>query len=251
MGERSSPTRDRGFTLPEVLITIVLIGLISGVIVGVFGVIVRTTPQAEARADDARSLLGLSTWLPSDLSSTPHTLCSDAPGCSTAGSAWDKSPLTASGCAGADQGINVLRLQWTESFGSVDTTWTFVADYRFVNVGTTWKVFRISCVLGGVRSSLRLSSDLPPPAVPATWAAGTAPLWVTWKLDTDSYLVGASIEVQTISGDHVRIDGASNNVNATLPPLGTVATEPPTTTTAAPTTTTTIPPTTTTDASGT
>src|SRR4051794_17804138 len=162
MAERREPRNDRGFTLPEVLITIVLIGLISGVIVGVFSVIVRTTPQAEARSDDARSLLGLSTWLPSDLSSTPHTACADPlAGCLTAASAWDKSPLRASGCAGVDQGINVLRLQWTESFGSVATTSTFVADYRFKQVGTTWKLFRISCVLGGARSTLRLSSELP------------------------------------------------------------------------------------------
>jgi len=157
---------------------------------------------------------------------------------------------TASGCAGVDTGINVLRLQWSESFGSLATTSTFVADYRFIQSGTTWKLYRVSCVLAGPRQTLRLSSELPPPANPATWSAGTAPLWVTWKL-TDGYVVGASLEVQTISGDHVRIDGASNNVNATLPPLGSVATVAETTTTAAATTTTSTTTTTTTVPTGT
>jgi prepilin-type N-terminal cleavage/methylation domain-containing protein len=250
MAERHA-SRDGGFTLVELLISLVVVGLMAGTITAVFSVIVRTTPQAEARADDARSLLGLSTWLPSDLSSTPHVPCSDAPSCATSASVWDKSPGTPSGCAGTDQGINVLRLSWTESFGSVATTSTYVADYRFFQVASSWKLQRVSCVLGGPRTTLRLSSALPPPTNPATWAAGTTPLWVTWKLDSDSNLVGASLEVQTISGDHVRVDGSSNNVNATLPPLGTVIVPSTTTTTTLPastssssTTTTTTTPTT-------
>jgi prepilin-type N-terminal cleavage/methylation domain-containing protein len=219
--------RDSGFTLVELLISIVLVAVLAGVVVVSFSVIVRTTPQAEARADDARSLLGLSTWLPSDLSSTPHTLCTDAPNCLTAAGAWNRSPSTPSGCAGTDAGINVLRLVWTESFGSVATTSTFVADYRFAYVNGGWKLYRVACVLGGARRELRLSSDLPPPANPATWAAGTEPIWVNWKLDTNSRIVAASFEVKTIAGDLVRIDGSSNNVNTTLPPLGAPPPPPP------------------------
>ncbi|MEO7397542.1 MAG: prepilin-type N-terminal cleavage/methylation domain-containing protein, partial [Ilumatobacteraceae bacterium] len=245
MAEHPAPRRDRGFTLVEVLIVIVVVGLISAVITNIFSVIVRTTPQAEARADDSRSLLGLSTWLPADLSSTPHTLCSDPPGCSSAASSWDRTPSRSSGCAGADSGVNLLRLSWTESFGTVATTSTYVANYRYANTSGKWRIERSACLLGGPRSVLNLTSDLPP-IDPATWTQETFPVWVTFKVD-EGFIVGASFRIQTVEGDNVRIDGSSNNVNVTLPPLTPVVTVA-TTTTVAPTTTTTttIPETTTT-----
>ena len=62
---------DRGVTLAEVLITVVLLSLISGLLAVVFTVVVRSRPAAEARLDDARSLLGITNWLPGDVNSTP------------------------------------------------------------------------------------------------------------------------------------------------------------------------------------
>jgi prepilin-type N-terminal cleavage/methylation domain-containing protein len=224
--------RSDGFTLIEVLIVVLMIGILSGVIGSVFSVIVRTTPQSESRADDARSLLGLSTWLPSDLSSTPHTLCSDPlTGCLSAEDFWDRRPATASGCSGTDEGINLLRLSWTEKRGE-NAVETFVADYRYVNSGDHWKIKRVTCLLGGVRSGIRLSSDLPP-IDQATWTEKNFPVWVEWTLDLrpeGQFIVGAEFKIQTIAGDQIRIDGSSNNVSVTLPPLEPVVTEEETTT---------------------
>src|SRR6187401_3599876 len=88
---------DRGFTLPELLICIVIIGALSAAIASAFTVIVRTTPTAEARADDARSLLGLSTWLPSDVSSTPTGVIDPAdPNMPLP--AWNRDPAATTGC---------------------------------------------------------------------------------------------------------------------------------------------------------
>ena len=41
--------------------------------VGVTSVVLRNTPTTEARAEDARSMMGLVTWLPQDVDSTPPT----------------------------------------------------------------------------------------------------------------------------------------------------------------------------------
>jgi|GEM_PF-1980833 len=224
--------RDRGFTLTELVIVIAIVGVLSVVLASVFSVIVRNAPAAEAKADDARSLLGLSTWLPADISSTPF-----APE-SAPGPAWDRAPGTPSGCSGASPGVNLLRLQWTESFGTAATTSTFTAAYRYVNADGGWRIKRYYCENGGVPSVANMTSILP--AIdPATWTTGSYPIVVTWQV-SGSTIVGAKMAVQTVEGDKVRVDGSSNNPAATLPPLGTVVADstttvlPDTTTTAAP-----------------
>ena len=153
---------DSGFTLPEVLISVVVIGMIATVLGGVFSVFMRSTPTTEARADDARSVMGLVTWLPQDVDSTPAT-------------GFDLGAGTASGC-NLNPGVNLLRLEWHEKIGSVTTT--YVANYRHVSTASAARVVRITC--SGVGSppfatgeQQNLTSDLPP--LPGGWTPGNAP----------------------------------------------------------------------------
>ena len=125
--DRNRP--DHGFTLPELLISIVMIGIIMTVLGGVFTVFLRSTPTTEARAQDARSVLGLVTWLPQDVDSTP----SDG---------FDVDPSTDSGCS-VDPGINLLRMEWVEKIGSVTTT--FISNYRHVSDVDAARLVRIKC----------------------------------------------------------------------------------------------------------
>src|SRR4051794_11994302 len=71
----SVPTRanvkNRGFTLIETIIVVGLIGIIAVALAATFTVIVRTQAPNEVRADDARTSLGLTTYLPEDVDSTP------------------------------------------------------------------------------------------------------------------------------------------------------------------------------------
>lgn len=233
--------RDRGLTLTELLVVVALMGVIAVVTAAVFTAIVRSTPSAEASSDDARPLLGLSTWLPADISSTPF-----APH-SAPGPAWDRDAGTSSGCSGGSPGVNLLRLNWSETFGDPATTSTFTSAYRYVDEGSGWKIKRYHCVNGGAPSVTNLTSVLPP-IDETTWVAGTDPVVVEWQT-AGSVIVGASFAVKTIDGDSVRVDGSSNNPGATLPPLATVILE--STTTLPPETTTTTLPTTTTDPSAT
>jgi prepilin-type N-terminal cleavage/methylation domain-containing protein len=68
---------DRGFTLVETVIVVALMGIVMSVLAATFVVVVRTNPANEARDDGARGLLGLSTWLPEDVSSTPPGTSAD------------------------------------------------------------------------------------------------------------------------------------------------------------------------------
>jgi prepilin-type N-terminal cleavage/methylation domain-containing protein len=210
---------DRGFTLPELLICVVVIGVIATVLVGVTAVVLRSTPSAEARSEDARSMMGLVTWLPQDVDSTPPT-------------GFDTASTTASGC-NLSPGTNLLRMQWTEKTSA--TVNTFVANYRHVpTAGGLSRIQRVTCsgtgsgpFTNGV--AINLTSDLP--ALPAGWAPGNPPVAVTMStLDGSVRLV--TFEITTLDGEIVKTDSAPKNPAMTLPSTTAPSWRPPTPSTA-------------------
>jgi type II secretory pathway component PulJ len=227
MARRSRDRADRGFALPEVLISVVLMATISTVMVGIVSVVLRNAPTTSARADDARTLQGIVTWLPQDIDSTPPT-------------GFDTAPGTASGCA-VSPGTNLLRLQWSEWING--TTTQFVSNYRHVEVSPgVFRLQRITCSgapepTGG--RAQNVSSDVGP--IPTGWSPGNLPFRVAITReglpptpptpDTRAVLLVA-FEIQTIDGKIVRIDSAPKNPAATLPPTSLPSYIPPPPTTA-------------------
>src|SRR5215211_2390797 len=112
---------DRGFTLPELLIVVVLLGLVVSVIGAAFVVIIRTSPSVDARDDDSRSLLGLVNYLPGDVSSTRVA---------------DTVIGNRNTACGAQPGTGLLYLSWTDSASGVTTE----VNYRFADV-SGWRIF--------------------------------------------------------------------------------------------------------------
>lgn len=230
MTESTTRRRD-GFTLVESLIVVVIMGVVIGSIAAIFSVVVRTTPSTEARADDARSLLGISTWLPADVSATP-----ELPSAAATGS-WDKAAGRASGCAGVDPGTNLLRLSWTEQV--TNTPVTYVAAYRLVETPEVTSIQRVTCTIGGTRNVQTVTAGLP--------LASTNPVAVNWKTAVVSgvqHIIGVEMTIRTREGDTLRVDASSRNPDETLSTIPSGNTSPPTTppattTTTAPTTTTT------------
>ncbi|TDT18573.1 prepilin-type N-terminal cleavage/methylation domain-containing protein [Ilumatobacter fluminis] len=218
-----------GFTLIEILIVVTIMGVIAAAISVAFTVVMRTAPPTEARADDARSLLGISTWLPADVSATPN-----AP-LTAATDFWDDAPGRTSGCTGTDPGTNLIRLSWRESISGSPNI--YVANYRLVDEGDSSKIVRVTCVNGGTPKTQKLTAGLP--------LSGTNPTQVTWKtdlVDGVDHIIGVELELRTFEGDTLRVDAASRNpaqTLSTLPQAATTTTAAPTTTTS--TTTTTIP----------
>lgn len=213
---RSQRRRDGGFTLPEVLITVVTIGIISTVLAGIASVVLRNTPDAEARAEDARSVLGLVTWLPQDVDSTPPN-------------GFDTDPDSNSDC-GTDRAgsTSLLHMEWTETIGT--TTTTFLANYRHVPIDGAFRLQRITCSGTGTppfsnRSVQNLTSGLP--ALPAGWSPGQRPLKVTFfpKVEANPDAIppikekpaSVTFEITTLDGGLVRTDSAAKNPAETLP----------------------------------
>lgn len=66
---RRAARRDGGFTLPELLITISIMGTLVAVMSSAVLVMLKTTPQAELRLAESKDITFLQTWVPVDLSS--------------------------------------------------------------------------------------------------------------------------------------------------------------------------------------
>ena len=200
--------RDRGFTLIETLVVVVTISVIAVAIATVFTVVARSSPSTEARADDARSLLGVTTWLPNDVSATPMVPLA------AADPYWDKEPATPSGCAGTDpSGINLVRLIWSENFGG---NTTYRSSFRLVDDGDSSYISRVYCANGGTPTISKLTSDLPP--------IGDVAWTLEWKTQLRGgvdYLVGLVFELEGLGSDAngatLRVDATSQNLNETLP----------------------------------
>jgi prepilin-type N-terminal cleavage/methylation domain-containing protein len=154
MSEQSTSRRDRGMTLPELLISIAVIGLVSSVLVAGISVTLRQHEDTRGRIDVARWEQNLGMWLPDDLRSA-----------SDANAEPGSTPCGGSSCGGTDMGAgsNVLWLSWNE--GGVTTR----VSYRYQPDGDGFGLFRVACV-GGDCSTLRVLSDLSNP--PAGWTPG-------------------------------------------------------------------------------
>jgi prepilin-type N-terminal cleavage/methylation domain-containing protein len=201
------PPRDAGFTLPEILIALVLTSTITAVIALTISVSLRALPNTRSTADSGVAVQGITTWLPPDVDSTePGEL--------------DVDPSKPSGCSGADPGINLLHLGWAETFAG--TTTRYVADYRFVTDGATGRIVRVSCsgiFTLGSPSVLNMSAKL----------STTVPTVTTLDGDGDGLDDQVTFSIETLAGDVVYIDAASKNPHETLPPASTTPTTSTTT----------------------
>ncbi|MGA1050853.1 MAG: PulJ/GspJ family protein [Ilumatobacteraceae bacterium] len=218
-GVATAPTRrsDVGFTLLETLVSLVVLATIGAVMVAIVSVVLRNSPQAEARSDDARSILGLVTWIPQDVDSTPPT-------------GFDTDPLAPTGCGVEPDGNerrSLLRLQWSESYGEESST--FVAAYHHVRTGPSARIVRVTCrpsdvSLGVVEQNL--TSDVP--LLPAGWQSGDAPAAVTVTRDEESGdVVAVRFVLSLVDGGEVVVDAAPKNPGDTLPPTTLPGWRPP------------------------
>ena len=122
---------ERGFTLVEVLLAVTIMGVVIGALSMAIIVAMRSTGAATERMSDSQSAQLLTKWFAGDVQQA------DA-----GGAGVDKEPTTASGCAGPDEGTNVVRFQTTTSGG------TSYVSYRLVPGAEEWRLVRRACAEG-------------------------------------------------------------------------------------------------------
>ena len=185
-------------TLIEVVVVIALLALISSVITAVVAIVIRIADPTTSRTLDATAERSLETWLAQDAVAVP-------PG------GFDIAPATASGCAGAETGDNIVRMAWTEIVPSGSTS--YVANYRY-DAGTE-AIRRVTCSASGANA---LGS---PTVITIAEPIPSAP---TVTLPTPS---GVTVSFLTAGGESVVVSSLSRNPAQTLPTTTTSVAPPP------------------------
>jgi prepilin-type N-terminal cleavage/methylation domain-containing protein len=222
--------RDRGFTLIEAIIVISILGLLASVIAAAFVVVIRTSPASEARADDSRSLLGITNWLSQDVASTSES--------GFEGGDTDHNPGVDSAptkCAASSVPSN--------SQGLLQLTWgNFVVNYRWLpSAQGEGAIYRYTCLVGQPASRLRVSADMRSAPLASTLALRPAPVAIN-LLPTQTGNVGNggiefflyAFEATGAQRELLRLDASTRNIRTTLPPIppgggsGTGENRPPT-----------------------
>ncbi|HEY5663021.1 MAG TPA: type II secretion system protein [Ilumatobacter sp.] len=184
---------DDGFTLVELLVVISMLGIVISTLSLAFVAVLATTPDTEARVDDARSTRGLATWLAHDTTSAPPFLPPRDEGGIDLSHDADRCRL--------DHGDNIVQLTWRE-VGFTTTTW--VASYRYVTDGDSARIVRSTCSSrdqwGERAASVELTAGLDPDHPPVVIA----------NYD-DGEVVSVDLLLTSVSGAKALIETGSRN----------------------------------------
>ena len=172
--------RDRGMSLPEILVAIVVSGLLVAAMATATQVVLRQGDNTEGRLNNARSEQSAGVWMPADLASAE--LVDDSAGAMPCGT--DGMPPCPDGIDVS--GSNTLMLTWTSSvpgeLNAIKTTTK--VSYRYVRVATgEYKVIRVECIsVGGAPTTCEqitiLHNAIAPPDGVEYFPGVTKPLWV-------------------------------------------------------------------------
>ncbi len=171
--ERGSASR--GFTLPELLIVVTMMGMIATVMAGAMTVTVRQAASSEGRINVARAETAIDTWLPADLAST------DVDDVSLPAVDLDPAAEPCGNCGSIDlSGANAMQLAWEQTLaGQPPVTIVTRVQYQYIEIDDEWVMRRIECVGADPCSVATMLRDLPGPEDPLLFDPDTdRPLWV-------------------------------------------------------------------------
>ena len=189
---RRARRRDRGMTLPEVMISVTILGIVVSTLATVTSVIIRQLDNTEGRTNNARSEQNVGTWMPTDLASAEvvSTEAFDVPcGPTTARPAAPACPASAN-----LGGSSALMLSWSGSIangstGGVAIATLTVVSYRVIEIAGEFRLIRVHCTGPGTTAAgfsvtpacdtQNVLRDLIPPPAGTAWIPGvTKPSWV-------------------------------------------------------------------------
>jgi prepilin-type N-terminal cleavage/methylation domain-containing protein len=206
MAARNGPhERDRGMTLVELLVSMMVLGTIATVLAASLSVVWRQQPETQASADVARWEQALALWMPDDLSSASDVRAEPGETCPSADCSF---------------GSNALWLSWDDGSGET------IVSYRYGPSpdGETYVLKRVQCV-GGSCSSHTVLGDLAPPlddeGNPMVWTPGVDPVPEDVISVTVPLQVGATSTDGATDGSNLRAKRVIVSVNG-APGLGGV-----------------------------
>lgn len=190
--KRSQQHADAGMTLPELLVSVTLTGILATSLALATNVMLSNRDNTMGRGNNARSEQNVGLFMPTDLASSesedtdPWAVpCGPTAGPDHLLGTGDDIPAPPCPPEALIQGSNALQLTWTSSVvvaGSPVLTTTRVS-YRVVLVGTEYQLIRVRCDVIGTGNPTCTTQivlhDLTPPPVGVTFVPGvTKPDWI-------------------------------------------------------------------------
>ncbi len=214
---KSAGGRDGGFTLPELLIAVMISGILIVSISMAFTTVLRTQSQATDRLAESKDITFVQTWLPVDLSSALDTF-----------SMPDDVQLQAELAAGVPSvgfnatlpGVNVITVirPDLESGSGV----YYLVAYRYHEVGGQWQLSRFEIRSPGTASevvkTVGVAYEMPDP--PPGWDLTQSPVHAVEVTSRNQVIlrpIGEDVKVNFESGNEFRTGGAGLSAENQLP----------------------------------
>jgi len=220
---------DAGYTLPELLIAMLISGILIVSISMAFTTVLRTQGQASARLRESKDITFVQTWLPVDLSSALETFDTPSDVELLAGLAGVTPPMTVVPTADAAPGttglpgtnvITVVRPDLSAGPGVY-----YIVSYRYHQVNGEWQISRFEIHNPGqanqVTKTVGVAHEIPAP--PPGWDPSMAPTHaavVTARNQVILRPIGEDVELVFDSGNTFKSGGAGLSAENQLPASG-------------------------------
>lgn len=193
--------RDRGATLVELLVSVVLTSMLTIAISTAFIVILRTEPPTNARISESNDISFVQTYLPNDLATAVelHKAPTHQPPSATL------------------PGTNVVTMRRPAGDGSSGTYQTI--SYRYLQVGEEWHLVRFAQQPDGSYRRNTVARELPAP--PDGWQPdqpATHAIEITARNQIILRPVGEDVTVRFESGNSFVTGGGGMSAENELPP---------------------------------
>jgi prepilin-type N-terminal cleavage/methylation domain-containing protein len=195
--------RDHGFTLPELIISITVTGILITAVSSAITVVLRTAPQAQQRVAVSKDISFVQTWLPVDLASASST---------------NVDPTFSPATTQVLPGTNALTIKRIDISGT--TTTEYYVAYRYVQSGTEWQLVRFEIRNAGTASEkitrVGVAHELAAP--PAGWLPTQSPTHALRVITRNQGTpVGEDVMVTFSGGESFTTGGSGLSEDESLP----------------------------------
>ena len=216
-GTSASPRRDDGFTLPELLIAIVISGILVVSISMAFTTVLQTQSQATNRLAESKDITFVQTWLPVDLSSALDTFSMPDETQLHAELAAFAPPMAYNAALPGVNVMTVIRPDLATGSGVY-----YLVAYRYHEVGGQWQLSRFEIRNPGTASevvkTVGVAYEMPEP--PPGWDITQAPVHAVEVTSRNQVIlrpIGEDVTVNFESGNEFTTGGAGLSAENQLP----------------------------------
>jgi prepilin-type N-terminal cleavage/methylation domain-containing protein len=209
--------RDAGFTLPELLIAIMISGILTVSVSMAFTTVLRTQAQATDRLAESKDITFVQTWLPVDLSSAIETFTQVDEVALLAELAAFNPPMAYSATLPGVNVMTVIRPDLEAGSGAY-----YLVAYRYHEVNGKWQLSRYEIRNPGTASEVvkmvGVAHEIPAP--PPGWDGTTPPVHAVEVTSRNQVIlrpIGEDVTVNFESGNEFRTGGAGLSAENQLP----------------------------------